>query len=57
MKIIFTLKDKETLKEYQNVHPDLVLEDFIENFEGWKNLGIFKVLKVQPNKHSTKSHH
>lgn len=45
IKIVFTVIDEETLKEYSDVHPDLILDDFLNNFNGWKELGDFKVTK------------
>jgi len=45
MKIIFTITDAETLREYDDVHPDIIIDDFINNFEGWLKHGDFEVGK------------
>ena len=45
IKIIFTLTDKQTEKEYEKIDEELIMDDFVCNFEGWKKLGYIEVKK------------
>ena len=47
IKIIYTLTHKETENEYKNIHPDLILDDFVNNFQAWLDCGILEVRKVK----------
>ena len=35
IQILITIKDKETLENYKDVHEDLIAEDFINNSKAW----------------------
>jgi len=43
MKIIFTVTDPGIIDDYEDIHPDLVIQDFYSNFREWRDSGDFSV--------------
>jgi hypothetical protein len=48
IQILITIKDKETIDNYRNVHEDLIIADFIDNPTGWFN--VMDQIEILPEK-------